>query len=75
MSFTDARKAITEQKADVPKCGWCGEPTEAATLSSFGARCGRCYAAYCNTPAPVRDPGAYASELLADIAKRQRGEA
>ena len=48
MSFKDVRKAIAEQAPDVRTlpCHWCSEPTEIATLGSFGARCGRCYAAY-----------------------------
>ena len=40
-----------------PPCAFCGTPTAPATLSSFGARCGQCFAAYLRQPRPTPDVG------------------
>lgn len=34
-------------------CRWCGELTSVKTLADLGARCFRCYAAYCRGPLPT----------------------
>jgi hypothetical protein len=31
-------------------CTFCGDSAAHATLATFGARCGRCYAEYCRNP-------------------------
>jgi hypothetical protein len=33
-------------------CGWCQTMTDRAALSTYGARCFRCYQAYCREPQP-----------------------
>lgn len=39
-------------------CRWCSAPTRRAVLADLGARCIRCYQAYCQAPQPgVKDVG------------------
>lgn len=35
----------------VLRCRWCGAETAYETMSSFGARCGSCYASFCRRKA------------------------
>lgn len=50
-SYKDVRKELAETMgptdgAPAP-CGFCREMTPHETLRNFGARCGRCFSAYC----------------------------
>jgi hypothetical protein len=61
-------------------CGFCGKLTPGPQLAAYGARCARCYAAYCESPPQAPDwmadkrtdgPKAWAQVLKA---REQRGE-
>jgi hypothetical protein len=57
-----SQTAEPENAALLP-CGWCSTPTDRNTLSTFGARCARCYQAYCREPQP---PGLLPSKAAKD---------
>lgn len=52
MTVAEVRKRTAEVMGDNLACAWCGAPTSWATLSTCGARCGRCFDAYKRTPQP-----------------------
>jgi ribosomal protein L37AE/L43A len=52
MSYKSARKEIAEQNDAQPTCAFCGRASAWETLSSYGSRCGACYAAYCSAYRP-----------------------
>lgn len=60
MSYVKAKQQYQEAAADhredePPKlaCRWCNAMTPVAALASYGARCFRCYEAYCNSAPEV----------------------
>lgn len=57
-SFRKTVEKFADQGDDVGgrlPCLFCQTPTQRATLSQYGARCFRCYEAYCQEPqAPAR---------------------
>lgn len=79
--FDETRKALEQQDTDLLPCRWCQKPTKRETLSNYGARCWKCYEAYCIAPIPARDkiaisvadnhPHAWAHRLHA---RRQMGQ-
>ena len=63
MSVSDIRRRVAEKMGggstgDKLPCRVCDEPTERATLTDLGARCFRCYAAFCRDGSPDKSgPG------------------
>jgi hypothetical protein len=45
------------------RCRYCGETAAYETLSSYGARCGACYADYSRRGFEKREPSSYAKKL------------
>lgn len=44
-----AKEGGNDEAQSIPQpCGFCGEMTKHETLRMFGARCGRCYQAFCS---------------------------
>lgn len=64
MSYRDIRRETAQRMGDdeptterVMACSCCGAPTAYGVLAMYGARCSRCYEAFCATlPAVVKVP-------------------
>lgn len=61
------RPPVVRQPEAMLVCGWCHAPTDHSTLSTYGARCFRCYQAYCREPMP---PGMLPSKAAKDANPR-----
>lgn len=44
---------VPEQAMRMMPCLWCRDATPVSVLNHLGARCSRCYAAYCRAPQPA----------------------
>jgi hypothetical protein len=69
MSYKSVRKELAAQTAHLQlgRCITCGGTASSATLSSFGARCGECYAEYCRQPVPLKQRSPMADRVRAEI--------
>jgi protein-arginine kinase activator protein McsA len=56
-SYAKAVKEITQSSPQALRCRSCGATTAFETLSSYGARCGACYADYCRAKQYFPDTG------------------
>jgi len=47
MSLSKIRKELAKTHEPEHRCSFCGSTASWETLSTYGSRCGHCYAAYC----------------------------
>lgn len=65
MSYRSVRKELAKQTDGEYRCRVCNDTAAFETLSSYGGRCGRCYADYCRVAMPPRvDVGDKRKSLL-----------
>ena len=57
--------ANPSKTAQEHRCRYCGQTAAWETLSSYGARCGPCFAAYTREGFSERQRSSYAQKLLA----------
>jgi hypothetical protein len=57
MKYREIKDATTEASSNYMPCLFCREPTLRETLSLYGARCFKCYEAYCREPRVFHDVG------------------
>lgn len=60
---------------DPMNCPLCNGLTKRGTLSTYGARCFRCYEAYCQARPEPREPSPYAQKVRAFNEALRRGRA
>ena len=71
-TYADVRREVAAPTSNDPAderlpCGFCKAPTERKTLSLYGSRCGKCFAAYMgeapSSPTRVRNVSAALSAV------------
>ena len=69
-SYKQVREEMSSSAASsgCGKCVVCSEETATVTLSSFGARCGSCYASYCRQGFTPKERGKVAEKWRKEIA-------